>query len=248
MLLTPYDPLIQPADPPESDDVISGSPEGVLVGFVGQTVLDGDTDTLYYKKTGDGTDTGWVEVSGAGGAGVTDGDKGDITVSASGATWSVDNNTISNAKAADMVTATIKARLTAGTGDPEDVTLDTFIAALRMSPTALSSSGGTATPSGVLPTGKLGTIDYRMTMTENATLAAPSGSPVDGQLMCIEFIQAAAGGPYAITLATGTGAFKAGTDITGVFVPTTASLSVVCMFKYNSTANKWRLIGHASGF
>ena len=52
---------------------------------------------------------------------------GDVTAAAGSNTTTIGNNTVTNAKAADMPTARVKARLTAGTGDPEDVTL----AALR---------------------------------------------------------------------------------------------------------------------
>lgn len=56
------------------------------------------------------------------GGGISDGDKGDVIVSASGATWTVDAGTITNAKLANMPTGRIKGRVTAGSGPPEDLT------------------------------------------------------------------------------------------------------------------------------
>jgi VCBS repeat-containing protein len=79
---------------------------------------------------------------------VVDGDKGDITVSASGATWTIDADVVSNTKLANMATATFKGRTTAGTGDPEDLTatqatalLNTFTSVLKG--LAPASGGGT---------------------------------------------------------------------------------------------------------
>ena len=66
-------------------------------------------------------------------SGVTDGDKGDIDVTSSGSIWSLDTNAVmtidiiddavTNAKLANVPTSTFKGRTTAGTGDPEDLTI-----------------------------------------------------------------------------------------------------------------------------
>ena len=55
----------------------------------------------------------------AGGGGVSDGDKGDITVSGTGAVWTIDAGVVTLGKMADLASSTILGRATAGTGAPE---------------------------------------------------------------------------------------------------------------------------------
>lgn len=57
-----------------------------------------------------------------GGGGVSDGDKGDITVTGSGATWTIDQNVVTYSQMQNMTTARILGRTTAATGDIEELT------------------------------------------------------------------------------------------------------------------------------
>jgi hypothetical protein len=69
---------------------------------------------------------GAIIVQQAGVGGITDGDKGDITVSSAGTQWSIDNNAVTNTKSAQMATKTYKGRTSAGTGNAEDVSVATL--------------------------------------------------------------------------------------------------------------------------
>jgi hypothetical protein len=86
------------------------------------------TDTIYYRSAANtwtavtiGTGLGW-----SGGTlsatGLSDGDKGDITVSASGATWTIDAGVVTLAKMADLAADRVIGRVTS-LGAPQALTI-----------------------------------------------------------------------------------------------------------------------------
>jgi hypothetical protein len=125
--------------------------------------------------TTNGTATSWATVTG-----VSDGDKGDITVSNSGATWTIDNDTITLAKLAHMTTARVVGRTTAGTGTPELLTISgTGSVAMTNSPTFTTPN--LDTPSAIVLTNATGTASININGTVGATTPATvAGTTITG--------------------------------------------------------------------
>ena len=96
----------------------SGSDPGASDLVTGELAVRTDNGKLFTKKD----DGSVAEVSGSGG-GIDDGDKGDITVSNSGATFTIDNDAVTYAKIQNVsATNRILGRDSSGAGDIEEIT------------------------------------------------------------------------------------------------------------------------------
>lgn len=87
---------------------------------------------------------------------------------------------------------------------------------------------------------------FRLTAAGNRTIAAPTGSPFDGQGLIIE--HTASGGARTLSLTTGSaGSFAFGTDITAL-TATSSGLTDYIGAIFDATANRWRVIAFTKGF
>lgn len=104
------------------------------------TIVAGTNITITTNSTTDA-----ITINSSGGGGISDGDKGDITVSSSGSVWEIDSGVVSNAKMANMTTKTYKGRTSGTTGAPEDISLATLKTDLGLPQTTVTGNAGTAT-------------------------------------------------------------------------------------------------------
>lgn len=75
------------------------------------------------------------------GGGVPDGDKGDVTVSSSGAVWTIDNDAVTYAKMQNIAASRLVGRSTASIGDMEEITLGTNLSFTGSTLNAASGGG-----------------------------------------------------------------------------------------------------------
>ena len=131
----------------------------IAVAGQSSVVADATSDTLTLVAgsnititTDASTDTITINSTGGGGGGVSDGDKGDITVSGSGATWTIDNDAVTYAKIQNVTTNRLLGRATAGSGDVEEIQLNGNLAFSGTTLTVVNVqktiTSGTAAPTG----------------------------------------------------------------------------------------------------
>ena len=133
--------------------------------------------------------------TGGGGGGVTDGDKGDITVSGTGAVWTIDNGAVSLAKMANLAANSIIGNNTGAGATPIALTAAQVRTLINVADGAtanlgtVTSVGGTGTVNGLTLTGSVtssGNLTLGGTLTisgadfgsqaQNRFLASPNGA------------------------------------------------------------------------
>lgn len=85
---------------------------------------------------------------------------------------------------------------------------------------------------------------YTLTAAGDRTIAVPTG-PLDGQKIIIAHL--ASGGARTLTLNTGTGGFRFGTDITALTQTASGKTDYIGSI-YRSSPNKWDIVAVAKGF
>jgi hypothetical protein len=120
----------------------------IAVSGQSNVVADSTSDTLTLVAGSNVTittdaSTDSITIAAAGSGGVSDGDKGDITVSSSGTVWTIDNDAVTYAKMQNVSAASrlLGRGSASGAGDPEEIILG---AGLTMTGTTLSAAGGGA--------------------------------------------------------------------------------------------------------
>lgn len=149
------------------------TPDSLAATYTLTLPPDDGTSNQYLQTDGSGSLT-WATV-----VGVSDSDKGDITVSSSGTVWTIDNDVVTYAKMQNVSsTDRLLGRNTAGAGDVEELaasTVKTMLSLDNVENTSLSTWAGSAniTTLGTVTSGTINT-----TLTAARVLTGLDGSTI----------------------------------------------------------------------
>ena len=183
------------------------------------------TSLTWTLPAADGTNGQVLSTNGSGvlswgaGGGISDGDKGDITVSGSGATWTIDSDVVTYAKIQNVsATSRLLGRSTAGAGNIEELTIGS---GLSLAAGQLTTTGA-VTPAGVSGSvqindgaGALGAVTDFKWDSANTELDVPGDLSLDDggtYTTTVQTVTATADRTISFPDATGTVALVAGSN------------------------------------
>jgi hypothetical protein len=142
-------------------------------------------DTTLYKHVARNTISGaLVDTYWPSGSAISDGDKGDVTVSSSGTSWIIDNNVLSNAKIRQSAGLSLIGNSTNSTANVADITAASDDQVLRRSGTAIGfgavNLAGSNAVTGVLPAANGGTNYTVQTLTDGSTITWNVANGING--------------------------------------------------------------------
>lgn len=199
----------------------TGSPEGVVRAPKSRLYARTDDNTIWFNETGIGSTTGWASYGGGGGGGISDGDKVDIVVTDSGATWTIDARAVTAAKlfAASAASRLLLRGSAGGAGDWQEGDLDASLSisgtTMRIAPIAASSVLGRTNNSSGVPAAIQSDTDFQSLIRVDGSLRWHDLSVFD------DFVNTPtiSSSPFKLTVSGGT--------VTSQAVPNGSTIGVV---------------------
>lgn len=165
----------------------------VTVGIAGEAGVGvptgGTTGQVLRKKSNTDYDMEFATIAGTG---ISDGDKGDITVSSSGAVWTIDNDAVTTAKIVDnavtldkiedIATAHFIGRHSVGSGDPQQVSATQARSILNVADGADVTNTASVTAAGALMDSEVTNLAQVKSFDSSNYATAAQGALADSAL------------------------------------------------------------------
>lgn len=184
-------------------------------------------------------------IAGLSGVGVSDGDKGDITVSGTGTIWSIDVDAVTYAELQNVsATNRILGRITAGAGNAEELTAANVLSILNVEAGADVTDATNVDAAGAVMNTDTSTALMQFVIDED-NFASNSATKVPTQQSVKAYVDANSGGGAADSFTNATDG-DATPDVTNVTVLRTVNTTPTTITNFDNGATAQRIVVHVT--